>query len=148
VTYNGLTYEENTSRWKKRYPLKARRFNIRWVTAYRICRACGSTESYIHRHHKAQDYFFACMRPDRYAKDYIRFYKMDCDFLCKRCHDDVHKYRPYRRVIDSMLLIAWKRRDKGKRLKLTLKQCEDAKRKLRKVYSKWLKRRRKRNGLS
>ena len=148
MTYNGYTYEENTTRWREKWPPPKKKFSIRGVTATRKCRACGSTVGKIHRHHIAQDYFFACMRPDRYARTYLRFRQIDCNFLCRDCHDDIHSYRPYEKLKQMAYLEVMNRRLDGKRLRLTVIQCEESKRKLRKVYKKWLKRRRKQNGLS
>jgi hypothetical protein len=55
------------------------------------CRKCSRIRRHMHRHHTGNDYTFACMLPERFAKRYIEFHPEDVEVLCNRCHKTIHR---------------------------------------------------------
>lgn len=92
--YNAITLE-----WKKQYPFKPIIEPYDPTKTLAGCIRCGSTRK-LSRHHIANDFWFACLRPDLYAARYIQFRKEDVVLLCDRCHKLVHTH--YRKM---MLLV-------------------------------------------
>lgn len=90
--YNAITLE-----WKKQYPCKPIIEPYDPTKTLAGCIRCGSTRK-LSRHHIANDFWFACLRPDLYAARYIQFRKEDVVLLCDRCHKLVHTH--YRKLME------------------------------------------------
>ncbi len=140
------SYEENHTRWTELYKPSARRsFDISAIRVNRRCKGCNSSHD-LHRHHKANDYLFARIRPDRYAERYIQFRAEDINDLCRWCHEEFHRYfRIWHKhffwdAVNYRFELSFK-------LGLTLKQCRSLKKKFLKIYTRWLRERRKENDL-
>ena len=54
------------------------------------CDRCGKIRKRMSRHHISNDFMFAVLRPDLYAKRYIAFTPEDVRRLCNRCHRAIH----------------------------------------------------------
>lgn len=131
-----LPMEDNIKAWKIAYgPTPRRPFNILEVRAYRPCIKCDSTNN-INRHHIASDYLFACLRPDRYAKRYMEFREKDIAVICKDCHEWVHQF--YSVLHIQVLTLVQVRHYEGRRVALTLKDCEKYRRKFTRLFNVWL----------
>jgi len=83
-------YYETVERWKKEYPFTPVREVYDPTKTRACCIRCGSSRK-VSRHHIANDFWFACLRPDLYAARYIQFRKEDVALLCDNCHKLVHK---------------------------------------------------------
>lgn len=64
------------------------------------CVKCGKLKKLMSRHHIENDFFFAQMLPDAFARRYIEFRKEDCAKLCDDCHKDIHAI--YRRITNEV----------------------------------------------
>jgi hypothetical protein len=85
------------------------------------------------RHHIENDFFFAQMRPDLYAKRYIEFRREDCAKLCDDCHKDVHAV--YKRVTAEI----WIELHKGGTKIITPEWCEKWRAVYRQAFEAWVK---------
>ena len=97
---NFATYNATVLEWKKLYPFKPVIEPYDPTTDKRGCIRCSGTRK-LSRHHKANDFWFACLRPDLYAARYIQFLKADVALLCDRCHKLVHTH--YRKMMEQVL---------------------------------------------
>lgn len=132
-------YEDNVKIWRIKYgPVPRRPFNILEVRAFRQCVGCDSSSN-INRHHIANDYLFACLRPDRYARRYLEFRKGDVAVICEACHHEVHL--AYSELHMRVLRLVNDRYWQKKRMALTLKDCEKYRRKFIKLFNSWLNKR-------
>lgn len=87
------SYKRNIYLWRRAYGTP-----FGFIAAYYgKCARCGNQGA--HRHHKAHDYLFACILPNRFAARYLEFHADDIDYLCKRCHVNAHKI--YDKLIDE-----------------------------------------------
>lgn len=129
-------YTENIQKLKEHYSPPRKPFDILDVQAYRPCVGCNST-SHVQRHHKANDYVFACLRPERYARRYLEFRTEEVAYVCDKCHLELHQHA-YRELHIEVLRLAEKRRMQGKRIALTYTDCEKYRKKFLRLFSKWL----------
>ena len=108
-------------------------FNPSSVTT--ICKKCCKYRpNRMTRHHKMSDFFFACLRPDLYAKRYLEFRSEDVDKLCDYCHEKWHTLlKPIMRKLYEEV-----KRIKAKGRAPTQKWCEDKRRFILRRYNKWL----------
>lgn len=131
-------YKYILSIWIKEYgpvPDKPRVINLT-QTKQRKCVVCGRRND-LHRHHKAHDFYFACLRPDLYAARYIRFLDEDIDLLCDKCHKAFHKrLKPLVREANVTLS------SKIRVGKPTRTECEQWRAIFLETYNKWVDRRR------
>lgn len=98
------------------------------------CRKCGKVKHRMARHHKANDFFFAMILPDLYAKRYCEFHPDDIDLLCNACHKAWHRYvePKLKKMYDQSHYIPIAT-DEGQK-----KWCEEWKDQIRKWYEKWV----------
>lgn len=126
---NFNSYYQNVSEWKKRWPPGITSI----CTFYGKCARCGKKAH--HRHHKAHDYLFACVLPEKFAKDYVAFRAEDIDFLCKKCHKNAHKI--YDALIAAFNVKLKKCKELGYTDDLLYKVCLDFKELFLQRYLKW-----------
>jgi hypothetical protein len=85
-------WSDQIANWKQKYGVPdhggPRRFRPEEVKL--ACAKCHRLRHRMSRHHKANDYLFANLLPDVYARRYIEFRKEDVDKLCERCHKRWH----------------------------------------------------------
>lgn len=83
-------YTETVERWKKLYPPIPERKVYDPTKTRATCIRCGSSKK-VSRHHIANDFWFATLRPDLYAARYVQFKSEDVAKLCDNCHKLVHE---------------------------------------------------------
>lgn len=85
--------------WERVYgKSRFQRFDL---TEARLCCAkCEKLKQKMSRHHIENDFFFAQMLPDDFARRYIEFHKEDCAKLCDDCHKDIHAV--YKRITQEI----------------------------------------------
>jgi hypothetical protein len=101
--------------------------------ALRFCYRCGKNKRRMARHHIRSDFFFACLLPDVYAKQYILFRDEDITWLCDACHGLAH--RRYRKVKKEF----WKKVNEEDGGIVTEERCEEFKTELARVFKVWIK---------
>lgn len=96
---NFQTYKATIAEWTRLYPPPVTRKQFNPVNVRSCCKRCGSSRK-VSRHHKGNDFYFACLRPDLYARDYIQFLPHQVEKLCDNCHKLVHKN--YRKMMEQV----------------------------------------------
>jgi hypothetical protein len=104
------------------------------LTEARLCCVkCGKFKiRKMSRHHIENDFFFAQMRPDLFAKRYIEFHKDDVAKLCEDCHKDIHAI--YKRITSQL----WIELHKGGTKIITLEWCKKWKALYREAFEVWM----------
>jgi len=123
-------WQAQVKEWRAKYKTP---IDLTKLSTYYRCVACDLSrmETVIHRHHKASDFIFALMYPEKYAKKYVQFRSLDCVPLCSKCHEEVErfyapiKFKMYVQIDESG--------------KLPLNKVDKFKSKFRKAYYSWLK---------
>jgi len=119
--------------WEKQYGTPARVFRYDPTEIQASCVKCGKMRKHMSRHHIANDFMFAQMMPDLYAKRYIEFHKDDVAKLCNDCHKDIHRY--YKKLV---LELFEELNDNGLKI-VTKVWCDDWMNRFRKLFEKWVK---------
>lgn len=78
--------------WNRKYGqnISPNNINLTAIVAVKRCCKCGSIRKRMSRHHKGNEFLFACLLEKHYAPRYILFHPDDCDWLCDRCHIRAH----------------------------------------------------------
>ena len=119
--------------WEKIYGKPPVVFNADPTTIKAGCDRCGKIRKSMNRHHIRNDFMFAMLRPDLYAKRYIQFHHDDVRRLCRRCHTAVHlAYDPILVTFHTELN---DRQRKG--LDITPEWCETWRERFRLRYESW-----------
>jgi hypothetical protein len=123
--------------WKIKYGVTEQRHQRYDPTEIKLaCAKCGKLKHRMARHHKANDYFFANLLPDVYAKRYLEFRKEDIDKVCSNCHKRWHQYiRPF---MAKLYL------EKDAQEVITKEWCEFWRSAILERYEKWVKQKEKR----
>lgn len=79
-------YKNQIRSWELIYGVKHNTFDL--ISFSLFCAKCGNTPA--QRHHKGNDFFFAKISPDVYAKRYLEFHTDDIVPLCNNCHKKIH----------------------------------------------------------
>lgn len=139
---NASQYYAIVEEWRKKYNIP--RINNRQLAppVYNpkaintCCKKCGKVKHRMARHHKANDFFFAMILPDVYAKRYCEFHPADIDLLCNACHKAWHRY------VEPKLKNMYEQSRYLDYTRLTLddqkKWCEEWKKQIRIWYGKWV----------
>ena len=119
--------------WEAKYGTPARVFRYDPTEIRASCVKCGKMKSKMSRHHKANDFLFARMLPDVYARRYIEFHTNDVAKLCDDCHKDIHRYyKPLMKELWMELQLY------GSRV-ITKEWCDEWKDRFLKLFEKWIK---------
>ncbi len=103
------------------------------LTAVKIaCLRCGSIRKRMSRHHKGNDFFFAQMMPNIYAKRYIQFHPNDVARLCDTCHKRIHTY--YKPLMERLQ----KELNKNGTRIITKEWCDGWMNRFREAFQQWL----------
>ena len=98
------------------------------------CKKCNKIKSKLNRHHKCNDYLFACLLPDVYAKRYLEYRPADVDKLCEDCHRRWHNYiKPFLCKLYEQLY--YLKKDK---VEITETWCEGWRKLILERYERWL----------
>lgn len=98
------------------------------------CKKCKKSKHRMARHHKANDYLFANLLPDIYAKRYLEFRKEDIDNLCSSCHKRWHTI--LKPIINELLTEVSNLRKVDK--EVDEKWCEAWRKKILVKYESWV----------
>lgn len=86
-------YQRTIAIWRSKYgvPPPPKTYGLR-VEGSHACvkKKCGSLKR-TQRHHKGNDFWFACLFPDAFAARYIQFHPDDVAYVCEHHHKAVHK---------------------------------------------------------
>lgn len=133
-------YNIQLSLWKKLYGSPSASVVNNWnpteIQAIKHCKKCGAARENMSRHHIANDYLFACLLPEVYAKRYIAFNDDDVAWLCtKRCHNRIHAlYATLNRMVWNYVTSC-----RENKIPLSITILEEYKEKYRKLYYNWVK---------
>lgn len=117
--------------WERLYG-KSRAFRFDLTEARLCCAKCSKHKQKMSRHHTGNDFFFAQMLPDAFAKRYIEFRKEDTAKLCDGCHKQAHHiYKP-------ILAELWVELNDGGQKIITKEWCEGWMGQFRAAFAKWV----------
>jgi hypothetical protein len=112
---------------------KNRVFRFNLTEARLCCIKCGKHKEKMSRHHTGNDFFFAQMMPQHFAKRYIEFRKEDTAKLCDDCHRQAHHiYKP-------LLIQVWRELNAGGQRVITKEWCEKWMARFREEFNAWIK---------
>jgi len=128
-------YNKVVKGWEAKYgvPSRLRRYNPAETTA--SCKRCGFIRAKMSRHHIRNDFFFANLLPDKYARRYIEFHSNDVVKLCDTCHRDVHRY--YKPIIARMYVEFNVKKNMNQAI--TYEWCEGWRTEFYNLFQRWLK---------
>lgn len=95
------------------------------------CAKCHKIKKKMHRHHKANDFMFARLHPEKFAARYVQFHPDDVVKLCARCHKEVHF-----QVYD--VLLAEMKHDQKLRGTITTNWCNAWKARFLQRFEEWI----------
>lgn len=120
--------------WKKLYGVPERGpFRFDPTEARLCCFRCEKKKDKMSRHHTANDFFFAQMLPQFFAKRYVEFRREDTEKLCDACHKLAHRlYKPITAQV-------WSELNRGGQRVITREWCEKWMGVYRMAFYAWIK---------
>lgn len=131
-------YQSILARWRIQYkdqipPSKKGVKNTNLAKKKIKCAKCKRFKEKFNRHHKGNDFFWACLLPDIYAPRYIQFLEEDIAILCEKCHKELHYGTFYKDILYNFYLAM-----NDAKMVVDKNLCDEYREKCIEMFNKWL----------